>query len=472
MSNKATVQPAYNSDINTWNVPVNQNTQNIDDALGTTQTFALTGVSGTVAVTGTSYAGAYPANTASYIPQTFYCSGVPTGAVTLQIPSSIGGRWIVNNVCTGTYGALIVASAGAGSSVNVAAGATADVYSDGTNIFLSNNTSGATVVSSLNSGQLAGNRNRLINGDMSVSQRYGNTLETLTANTYSTDRWTIAGTQSSKLSFQRISTSAPPYPNSIKFTSLSSYSLASSDVFQFYQPIEALNVSDFQWGTAIAQPVTLSFYVYSSLTGTFGGSIRNYALTRSYPFTYAISSANTWTYISITIPGDTSGSWVTGSAAGSMYVTFSLGTGSTFSGSAGSWVTGDLASVTGAVSVVSNNGATWYVTNVQLELGAQATPYEQLLVETAVNNCLRYYQVLLGFVVSGYNATGGAVYTPYTTSPMRTVPAGALVSTTGSSNINSGAIYVQTASSGYLGGLITSTGGGSYIAGFTLSAEL
>ena len=150
---------------------------------------------------------------------------------------------------------------------------------------------------------------------------------------------------------------------------------------------------DFAWGTANAQPVTLSFWVRSSLTGTFGGAVRNWAYTRSYPFSYTISSANTWTQISVTITGDTSGTWnMTGDNAGAIEVLFGLGVGSAISGTAGAWAGTQYNSVTGAVSVVGTNGATFYITGVQLEKGSTATSFDYRPYGTELALCQRYYE--------------------------------------------------------------------------------
>ena len=151
------------------------------------------------------------------------------------------------------------------------------------------------------------------------------------------------------------------------------------------------NAADLAWGTANAKTVTLSFWVRSSLTGTFGGAIFNAAGDRSYPFTYTVSSANTWTQISVTIAGDTSGSWGTTNGI-SLQICFSLGTGTTYSGTAGAWASTLYTSATGAVSVVGTNGATFYITGVQLEAGTTASPFEYRQFGTELVLCQRYYE--------------------------------------------------------------------------------
>ena len=172
------------------------------------------------------------------------------------------------------------------------------------------------------------------------------------------------------------------------------------------QFIEGLNVADLAWGTASAATVTLSFWVRSSLTGTFGGAFSNSASNRSYPFTYTINSANTWEQKTITVAGDTSGTWLTTSGIG-IKVWFGLGVGSTYSGTAGSWSGNTYLSATGATSVVGTNGATFYITGVQLEAGSAATPFENRSYGTELSLCQRYYYVQASYAFNAGNSTIG-----------------------------------------------------------------
>ena len=155
------------------------------------------------------------------------------------------------------------------------------------------------------------------------------------------------------------------------------------------QRIEGYNTADLAWGTSSALSVTLSFWVRSSLTGTFGGSLTN-GTSRSYPFTYTISSANTWEQKTITVAGDTTGTWLTSNGLGVICV-FGLGVGSTYSGTAGAWAGSQLFSATGATSVVGTNGATFYITGVQLEIGTVATPFEYRNAQQELTMCQRYF---------------------------------------------------------------------------------
>jgi hypothetical protein len=260
-------------------------------------------------------------------------------------------------------------------------------------------------------------RNRIINGDMRIDQRNaGASVTQSTATTYTVDRWSVYGTVASKFTAQRNAGAVTPptgYTNYLGCTSSSAYSITSTDRFQIQQPIEGLNISDLGWGTASAATVTLSFWVRSSLTGTFGGAVFNSDGSRSYPYSYAISVANTWEQKTVTIAGDTSGTWLTTNGIG-LNVLFSLGAGSTLSGTAGSWAGSFYVSATGATSVVGTNGATFYITGVQLEVGAVATPFERQLYNAQLAQCQRYFETTYfsSSVAVPTNATGGYIPIP------------------------------------------------------------
>ena len=253
---------------------------------------------------------------------------------------------------------------------------------------------------SLGAGNASIMKNRIINGAMVISQRYGTSSTTPSAtasNVYILDRFFYAQSQASKFSIQQLSSSPPAgFSNYMGLTTASAVSIGSSDYFFTGQVIEGFNWADLGWGTANAKTVTLSFWVQSSLTGTFGGSLQNYNQNRSYPFSYTISSANTWTQISITVTGDTGGTWAGATNAGSLELNFGLGVGSTLSGTAGSWSANNYLSATGATSVVGTNGATFYITGVQLEVGSSATGFEYRQYGQELALCQRYAYVISG----------------------------------------------------------------------------
>jgi hypothetical protein len=256
--------------------------------------------------------------------------------------------------------------------------------------------------------------NRIINGDMRIDQRNaGGSVTQTTANLYGIDRFQTAGSLTSKFTSQQSTTAPAGFINSTVITSSAATPVGASDFYMFSQWIEGLNVSDLAWGTASAATVTLSFWVRSSLTGTFGGSIQNSDNSRSYPYSYTISSANTWEKKTVTVAGDTSGTWLTTNGTG-IKVRWGLGAGSTFSGTVGSWAAANYYSATGATSVVGTDGATFYATGVQLEKGSTATDFEYVDYGRQLQMCQRYFekQGMWGQLASGgYGQGGGFTWT-------------------------------------------------------------
>jgi hypothetical protein len=239
-------------------------------------------------------------------------------------------------------------------------------------------------------------KNKIINGDFRIDQRNAGASVSIStgANNYTIDRWQAQGTPSAGVYTVQRSTTAPSeFVNSFLATvTTADASLAAGDLYSIGQFIEGFNVADLGWGTANAKTVTISFWVRSSVTGTFGGSVGNSAFNRSYPFTYTISTANTFEYKTITIAGDTSGTWLTDNGIG-IRLYFGLGASSTYSGTAGAWAGAGTVSATGATNLMATNGATWYVTGVQLEQNTTATPFERRLYNQELANCQRYYQL-------------------------------------------------------------------------------
>jgi hypothetical protein len=253
---------------------------------------------------------------------------------------------------------------------------------------------GAPSIGGAGLGMGMGFRNRIINGAMVIDQRKAGASITPSNTEYTLDRWQAGLAQSAKFSVQQNSGSVTPpagYTNYLGVVSLSAYSVGASDYFMIQQRIEGYNVADLALGTASAATIALSFWVRSSLTGTFGGAVSNGAENRSYPFSYTISVANTWEQKSVTIAGDTSGTWLTTNGNG-LWLKLGLGVGSTYSGTAGAWAGSTLLSTTGATSVVGTNGATWYVTGVQIEKGSTATSFDYRPYPTELALCLRYFE--------------------------------------------------------------------------------
>jgi hypothetical protein len=316
---------------------------------------------------------------------------------------------------------------------------------------------------------VAMNDNRIINGDMRIDQR--NNGAGGTANGYTVDRWAYYGSQTSKFTWQRTGPGAPGFGYCFTFTSSSAYALLATDQFSFYQSIEADMVSDFQWGTANAQPVTLSFWAYSSSTGIFGGCVQNKAATRSYPFNFTISAAGVWTRIIITIPGDTAGTWVMSGNATSLIVFFDLGSGATLRGPANAWATGNYVGATGAISVVSTLNANLYVTGVKLEIGSVATPYNRQSLAKSMIDCQRYYQTS-GVYLAGY-VGAGVVVKANTFLPV-TMRASPTVTPTWSTQANCSSSTSTAQAPGLIAIDTTGTAAGQFVlnATLTVSAEL
>jgi hypothetical protein len=242
-----------------------------------------------------------------------------------------------------------------------------------------------------------GVRNLIINGDMRIDQRNaGASYTSSNANVYTLDRWLTfeTGGVSSRFTIQQNAGSVTPptgFTNYMGITSSVASAVTAGMIQSIAQKIEGFNASDLAWGTANAKTVTISFWVRSSLTGTFGGVLSNGAVNYSYPFTYTISAATTWEYKTVTIAGPTAGTWVTNNGAGPV-LQFVIGTGSTYQGSAGSWSANGYYGVTGTVDVTGTNGATLYITGVQLEVGSTATDFENLPYDVELARCQRYFQ--------------------------------------------------------------------------------
>jgi hypothetical protein len=264
---------------------------------------------------------------------------------------------------------------------------------------------------------LQGFRNRLINPGMVIDQRNAGASVTPSTGTYTVDRWRVFASQSSKLTAQQNAGSVTPpsgYTNYLGMTSSSAYSVISSDLFLLQQFVEGFNSADLAWGTASAQSVTLSFWVRNSLTGTFGVNLQNSAGDTSYSTTYTVSSADTWEQKTITIPGPTSGTWLTTNGKG-IVLSFVIGVGSAGVPPANNvWQSANYYGAVGAQSLVGTSGATFYITGVQLEAGSVATPFERRPYGTELALCQRYH-VQFNRLQSANTAIGSGIQTSTTT---------------------------------------------------------
>ena len=308
----------------------------------------------------------------------------------------------------------------------------------------------AQLAALIGSGEAQGDRNIVINGACVLDQRNGGSSITPADAAYTIDRWRYTASQASKFTFQQNAAAVTPpvgFTNYMGFTVASAVSIGNGDYFAITQRIEGHTTDQLEFGTSNAKTVTLSFWVRSSLTGTFGGALRGASFGRANPFTYAISSSNTWEYKTVTIAGDTSGTYQSGNTTG-LEVIFGLGAGSTYSASAGSWTGSGYFSATGAVSVVGTSSATWYATGISLEIGDVATPFKQEDIGTTLTKCQRYFT---DFLLSGSNYAWCSVITNTNTYrrstltmpvPMRSSATATITATTNGS-FNSGYPLVE-----------------------------
>ena len=295
--------------------------------------------------------------------------------------------------------------------------------------YLNDRNSGTVAWDNVVSVNPLGMKNRIINGDMLIDQRNAGAAVTIntTAAAYTLDRFLAYGQAADGVfTIQQSTTVFPPgHSTSLKATvTTADSSIGAGQYYLVGQRIEGYNIYDIGFGTSWAKQITLSFWVRSSVTGTFGGSIRNDGASRSYPFTYAISVADTWEQKTVTLTADTTGTWLTTSGIG-LELLFSLGNGSTYKGTAGAWSANNYTGATGETALISTLNATWYITGIQVELGAVATAFEWRSFGTEMALCQRYYEKSYDYAsipgstdglgqVWGTRASGSwACYTPF-----------------------------------------------------------
>ena len=266
--------------------------------------------------------------------------------------------------------------------------------------------------SSLGAGNATLMKNKIINGQMVIDQRNAGASITVSVdNQYDVDRFSgNKGGSINNYTLQQSTTAPVGFVNSMIATMGTGVTVGATDYAFICQRIEGYNIADLGWGTADAKATTLSFWVRSSVTGTFGVSFRNNAANATYCATYTITSANTFEYKTVSIPAITSGTWTTNNTTGVM-VAWDLGVGSTFSGTAGQLNTGaNYFGVTGTTKLAATTGATFYITGVQLEVGSSATGFEYRQYQQELALCQRYYEKIgFGDANSRYPTVWGYV---------------------------------------------------------------
>ena len=320
-------------------------------------------------------------------------------------------------------------------------------------------------------------KNLIINGNMLIAQRG---TDAVVPTDFPVDRFKIVSNQAGKFTAQQ-STDVPSgagFKNSIVLTSSSAYSEASGDYFLLQHRFEGNNVEHLQYGSANAKTVTVSFWAKSSLTGTFAGALRDGgSYSTSYIFEYTISSANTWEYKTVTISGATSGTWLTGTSVGAE-LSFALGGGSDFDGTAGAWQSTNDFITSSANRLVNTNGATLYITGVQMEAGTTATDFENLQYGQQMQLCQRYFYSLGGTAAYEFMAHGMFVGTVNTLLraelpvKMRSAPTlgstGTFLTKTGNANLACASFSVDQAATQTFSFSATISGGSSTIGYATL----
>jgi len=251
------------------------------------------------------------------------------------------------------------------------------------------------------------NRNLILNGAKVIDQR--NSGASVSGDgKFPVDRWKASKVGAGAFSMQQSSTTPADFNHSVVCTvTTADTSISASDEYSYRHFVEGFNFCHANWGTSSAYPVTLSFWVRSSVTGTYAVGFRNNAGNRTNPSTYTISSANTWEYKTVTVAGDTTGTWEGASNAIGVGVIFSLGAGSNYQGTANAWNASGTWSTASATQWISNSSATWYVTGIQLEIGSQSTPFEHRSFGEELNSCKRFYEHSYPYGTSAGSANGG-----------------------------------------------------------------
>lgn len=317
------------------------------------------------------------------------------------------------------------------------------------------------------------NRNLIINGAMKVQQRAAGNYTTVQNGYMGIDRFHVWASNASKLTYEPSTDSPTGFSSSFKITSTSAFTPSSGAYFYIGQKIEGHNWEQLEYGTSNAKTITISFWVKSSITGTWSGIVKNNAQDRTFPWEYTISSADTWEKKTITVAGCPDGTWLTGTGAGA-WIYFCIGNHSTsYLGSANSWQSQNLIGTTGSNSLVNTNGATWYMTGLKVEEGSTATDFEHTLFGDELLKCQRYYfrETATYYAGLGYgtNASSNCLGVLQQPCVMRATPSVVL----GTASYWSGSVSGggQSASYSFVYGQPTQAAG-PRLAGYELSSEL
>lgn len=261
----------------------------------------------------------------------------------------------------------------------------------------------STLFSTTKDSQIFAGRNAIINGNFLIWAR-GSTFNPVGIADYTSDRWRVGEVTDGSMRVDREETIKPfdSVSRTMKVTVLTGDSSLSADQYSYiFQRIEGYNYLQF-----IGKQATLSFWVRSSVTGTYSVAFRNASpYDRSYVAEYTIDNANTWEYKTITVAFNyTGGTWNTTNGTG-LDVLFSLGLGSTYAAAPGSWISSNKIGSTNQVNWMATAGNTFYLSNVQLELGG-ASPFERIDAGIQVMQCARYYEARYYYSQSVQSTTG------------------------------------------------------------------
>jgi hypothetical protein len=385
---------------------------------------------GTTGAAGVSFASALAVNGAAATDATLTLNKPASGYQNLIYGKTAGAnRWAVS------LGNSVVESSGSGSDFYINRYNDAGTYLDSP-LWISRQTGQATFTQPINAPGLS-LRNRLQNGAFSVDQYRTYAGFGVVDTTMMCDRWKFSSVPSTskfnaQVNISANSLSATGSPTYLNIVGVNAYAVGAGDYFMISQGIEGFNFADFGFGTASAKSVVVSFWCSTNVTGLHSGALRNAGATRSYPFTFTVPTANVWARYTVTIPGDTAGTWVGFSNASAATLDFSLGVGTTYSGPAGAWAGVNYVAATGAVSVVQSGVSSFSITCVQLEAGPVATPFEIRDFDTELRKCMRYYQTGSGVCSQYSQASGSALYNPLNfLAPMRAAPTSIVLNPSG-----------------------------------------